>query len=181
MARLMSRSDASSAILARRRHGPAIRSHRLNTRSTCVSKQRRRSMAGMADQKQTAFYLRIGLGAFAVIVLAIVVGILIVDEIRKAEIRSLLRDAQQKRDADAKQRDDAAASTQDRQTRIAVLTEQIKLAEQQYRDAEAAVNQSIVATTRKEEVEESDRRYKEAKRIEIKLNDLREKLKNLGG
>ena len=138
-------------------------------------------MAGMADQKQTAFYLRIGLGAFAVIVLAIVVGILIVDEIRKAEIRSLLRDAQQKRDADAKQRDDAAASTQDRQTRIAVLTEQIKLAEQQYRDAEAAVNQSIVATTRKEEVEESDRRYKEAKRIEIKLNDLREKLKNLGG
>jgi hypothetical protein len=134
----------------------------------------------MAD-KQTAFYLRIGLGAFAVIVLAIVVGILIVDEIRKAEIRSLLHDAQQKRDAAAKQRDYAAASVQDRQTRIAALTEQIKLAEQQYRAAVAAVNQPIAATTRKEEVEESDRRYKEAKRIDGKLNDLREKLKNLAG
>ena len=105
---------------------------------------------------------------------------LIVDEIHKAQLRATLRDAQQKIEAaqnaaSTRLRNDAARG-QARQSRIDELNAQIRSAESEFRDADQMLNRPIDAATRKEEVEKSDRRYKEAKRIEAKLIDLRPKL-----
>lgn len=138
----------------------------------------------MATSSRGPNYFLIAGGAFALIVGAIIVALLAVDEIHKAQIRAAIQAEQDRRDAESlaraeqRVRDDEAITTA--QHKVAekpkplVRTPEMDAADAELAAATESMKEPIVAATRKEEVEESDRRMKRYLAAQNRVRESRE-------